>query len=282
MLVLDPQKRIEWTELYVHPWVYDNKLGNIIDKRDLTITLNRSFYENLIKEKKVEEVKEQPEYNFDSYRNRYLNYRNIISHLIYVLEKGWFKFQDISYNFGLFVFAKSILFLYQQLLEALKNKTNKYNLGNFENFILTDDYKEIFKVVNLGFDDYEKYYSLYSMQLDDLNVNASNELFNRLKKFCSPNNIKFERNEYDYLIYRYLSKWEKIINNEFDKFKFFWMFLDCIEWKEIFCFDENNQTGFNFSDYRNKIEEIDKNQFDINIMMKRIESINKKINDNLI
>lgn len=249
MLVIEPKKRIEWDEMFNHPWVFDRNKGNTLNNRDILLQSAMGFLED-----------------FSVQNDMYLEERNKISHFIFVLDKGFFAFDDIKYNFGLFAFARFILHLYKNLIDSLKNKVNIFKTQNFEDFIQSDSYLTLKRIILKDFEEFNEVYSLYYMQLDELNVEESNVLFTSLKKLCNPNE-KFNLGMYIDIFCRYLSRFDRLIELNLAEKSLLMMILEAFNWEKVFeiekqTYQKNNI--FKYFEYRKKFAQpIEKGQLSI-------------------
>ena len=240
MLVIDPKKRIDWTEMFDHPWVFDRNKGNTLNNGDILLQSAMGFLED-----------------FSKQNDKYLEERNKISHFIFVLDKGFLAYADIKYNFGLFAFARLVLYLYRNLIDSLRNKINIFELQNFEDFIKSDSYKTLTRIIGKDFEDFNEVYQLYYMQLDDLQVEKSNVLFTNLKKLCNPEE-RFNLGAYSELVCRYLSRFDRMIELDLSEKSLLMMILEAIDWKKAFeILKETYQKHniFKYFEYRKKFDQ---------------------------
>lgn len=240
MLVVDPKKRINWTEMFNHPWVFDRNKGNTLNNGDILLQSTLGFLED-----------------FSEQNDRYLEERNKISHFIFVIDKGFLAFDDIKYNFGLFAFARFVLYLYKNLIDSLRKKINIFETPNFEDFINSDSYETLTRIIGKDFEDFNEVYQLYYFQLDDLNVDQSNILFANLKKLCNPEQ-KFNIDVYVDILSRYIGRFNKMIEIDISENSLLMMILEAINWSKAFeTLKQTYQKNkiFKYFEYRNKFEQ---------------------------
>lgn len=255
MLIINPQKRISWEEIFVHPWVFDRNAGNILKSNDIVLQSSLGFFEDL-----------------DIHHENYLQERNMISHFMYVLTKGFLFFPEIQYNFGFYAFAKYVLIIFKEFTDNLMGNKNLFNIPElkFEEYKSTDNHETLKKIIEQDYNGFKEFYSLYYMQLEELNVYNDNYLFLELKKLCSPDE-NFDLYLYRKILIRYLKKTKKIFKKD-EECKICLMFLDAIDWSRL------KRRPTNYSEYRNKIEKEKITPFEITKNAEAlIEKIEKKL-----
>lgn len=254
MLIINPQNRISWEEIFVHPWVFDRNTGNIWKSHDIVLQSSLGFFEDL-----------------DIHHEKYLQERNMISHFRYVLTKGFLVFPEIQNNFGFYAFSKFILTIFKEFTDNLMSHKNIFNVPKFEEYKITDNHETLQRIIERDYNEFNEFYFLYYMQLEELNVHSDNVLFFELKKLCTPSE-KFDFNLYRKILIRYLKKTGKIVKVD-EEFKIFLLFIDAIDWKK-----EVQGQSINYSEYRKKIE---KGKINSKTITKDVEALIQKLEKKL-
>ena len=293
LLEKDAEDRVEWSDLY-NQYLDNKKkkeipllLINIEEKTEENTVENIEENEKNEKNEKNEENEKNTEENKEEFINKkldfpdknptkdsksllkffmkkYLHHKAIIAFHAAVLQQGFSLMQNENDVYIKFLWSKQMLFLCEEFLESLVKKLNFFNENekNFELFTETILYGEIIEIIKEQRLLTEEFFEVAYGDLNSFAI-EDNDIFIRIKGLLTKENVSdfgeiFKQIMMGYLLDGMAMIMRNLKENEKEmarKYAIFYVKIsDCLNYKEMFLFDDNQEEGFDFERYEKELE----------------------------
>lgn len=197
--------------------------------------------------------------------NKYLHWRNIISHHAKVLNDGFKMQNNPNCIYIYFILAKRILFLSNELLDVLENKKNYFNQQKFfKDFTESTEYLKLLSFFRDEKAIYEIYFESLLADIKSYQTNV-NPLYTKLQGEFNTNINNVEHLLKEILIDHVFSG-QGYVSSLLDDKKFEMAaevcvnlinLCNCYNFRTAFPFNNFKEAGFDFQDYEKSLRNLE-------------------------
>ena len=243
----------------------ENKLKNQKTKDEfeefkMVEVKNYENFDEIIKKKNKDDKKKKR--RIEKLEKRYIFIRNLLNHIAKTILNSFAMSTALAHNYPFLVFLKKLEKFYSIIVLKFR-KTNFYDSNYFSEFSECSFYQEYMKFLEDNLQDMQAELFGYYADLIENDVKSTN-LLGDVKKLISEEidearfNELFEKIMIFFIkdiknIIKSLLSYKKDLSEKELKLNFL-MFLNCLDWETLFKFDENEDCGFDFEDYCEKMQ----------------------------
>lgn len=248
--------------------ILKNNSENEEIEKNIKVDFPEEEKNNYIEILKNQNTKQQnQEIYFTKIERRYLYIRNLLNYMVKIIMSGFAISSFIIDNYGYLIFLKKITRYYESMVSENFKETNLFSCPKFKIFSKSEFFIEYFEFLKSNLYLIQVQLSCY---IEDLvySQEETSRLFNDMKRILE----KISDDEFNKIFQKIMMQFikdiskysQKIIDSEsyenIDVKKNIiqiMIFLDSLEWKFFFPFDEDHEYGFDFDKYEENIKKME-------------------------